>query len=338
MDIKTGAAYFDSRNPRHAREDLEDMAAHHCTFVVHTFSEFDLYFYSAAVKEIVAISHDLGMEVYVNPWGLGKVFGGIEPLSRFVAEHPEECQRMSDGSHAPAACMHSGPFRSLMRLWVDAAADLGADLVFWDEPHFHYDLGSLLGGSGAAAPWACACGRCGELFRARFGRPLPALLDADAIRFRDDTIAGLLGELAGRAGERGLGNALCVLPDENPLVGASSWEPLAALPSIRIFGTDPYWLLYDRPVEEYVTGKTRRLLEVCGRHGKEPQAWVQAFMVPGGREREVGRAVEIFAAEGVRNIAAWAYNGTAHMNHKCHDHSKVWEVLGDAYRRVKGRG
>jgi hypothetical protein len=130
---------------------------------------------------------------------------------------------------------------------------------------------------------------------------------------------------------------VCVLPDENPLTGVSSWERVAAIPSISVFGTDPYWQLFGRPMDEFVAGACRRVLELCRRHGKEAQIWVQAFLIPAGREEEVGRAVELARSEGVENIAAWAYLGLAFMNHKCEDHLKVWDVLGKAYGTIKGR-
>jgi len=334
--IKTGVAYLETRNPRHVREDLEDIVSHGCDFVIHAYSEFDFHFHSLVMREIVKISHDLGLEVYLNPWGLGKVFGGIEPLSRFVAEYPDQCQRMNDGSHAPIACLHSRPFRDLMLFWIDAAADAGADILFWDEPHYHYSLDTLLG-KGQQQRWACACERCRDLFRAQFKRALPQALDQEVIRFRDDAIIEFLSELTDYAQKKGLKNAVCVLPDENPIVGVSTWESLARIPSLSIFGTDPYWMLYDKPLEEYVSQKSRRVIELCSRYGKEAQIWVQAFLIPAGREKEVGRTVEVIAAEGVKNIAAWAYLGTAFMNHKCADHQKVWDVLGEAYKKIKNQ-
>lgn len=333
--IKTGVAYFETRNPRHVREDLMDMVSHNCDFVVHTYTEFDLYFNSLVMREIVKMSHEVGLEVYINPWGLGKVFGGIEPLSRFVAEHPDQCQRMRDISHAPTACLNSPAFRDLMKLWIDSAADTGADIVFWDEPHFHYTFEMLLGDQ-TKQNWACACDRCRDLFKEKYNRDLPKGLDEDVIQFRDDTIYSLLSELTEHAAGKGLQNAVCVLPDENPLFGISSWEVLAKLPSVSIFGTDPYWMMHNKNLEEYVAQKSKRVMEICTRHSKEAQVWVQAFLVPAGREEEVGRAVEIIAHQGVRNIAAWAYLGSAFLNHKCEDHQRVWDVLGEAYKEIKG--
>ena len=64
--------------------------------------------------------------------------------------------------------------------------------------------------------------------------------------------------------------------------------------------------------------------------------WVQAYGVPAGREAEVGRAVEIIAEEGIRNIAAWSYRGGAYMNLMSDDPDRVWVVLGEAYRKVSG--
>jgi hypothetical protein len=334
--MKTGVAYFDTRNPRHVREDLKDMVAHHCTFVVHTFNEYDLNFYSLAMKDIVSMSHDLGLEVYINPWGVGRVFGGPEPYSHWIAEHPDQCQRMNDGTHAPVACMNSRPFRDFLRFWIDSAAQTGADIVFWDEPHYHYTLDMLFGKTGHDR-WACACDRCKGLFRERFGRDLPGALDTDVIRFRDETIVDFFSEMTGLAKERGMGNALCVLPDENPLLGVSSWKLLAAMESFDVFGTDPYWMIHDKPLEPYVRDTTKKVMDISARTGKESQLWVQAFLIWAGREEEVGRAVQIMVEEGAKNIAAWAYLGSAFWNHKCQDHEKVWEVIGRAYAAAHGK-
>lgn len=335
--MKTGVAYFETRNLKHVREDIQDMVDHNCTFVVHTYSEYDLNFNSMVMKEIVALSHDRGLEVYINPWGVGRVFGGPEPYSHWIAVHPDQCQKMSDGSHAPIACLNSDLFRDFVKFWIGSAAETGADIVFWDEPHYYYTPEMLFGGAGTDL-WACACERCAALFKKRFDRELPKVMDKDVIRFRDETVIDFFAEMTGYAKkEGGMKNAVCVLPDENPLLGLSSWEKLAKVQSLDIFGTDPYWMVFNKPLEPYVRDMTRKVNDICARSNKEAQLWVQAFLIWKDREEEVGRAVRIMAEEGATNIAAWAYLGSAWWNHKCQDHEKVWEILGRSFGEVRGK-
>src|SRR2546430_5219072 len=78
-----GCAYFGVRIPRHVARDMEDLARRGFTGVLHTFSENDLAYYRETMGRIVEISHELGLEVQMNPWGLGRTFGG-EAESRFV--------------------------------------------------------------------------------------------------------------------------------------------------------------------------------------------------------------------------------------------------------------
>jgi hypothetical protein len=329
--MKTGVAYHDVRDANHAREDLEDMVAHHCNFVVHTFSEADLIFYRRTMKEIVKASHDLGLEVYVDPWAVGGVFGG-EALSRFVAENLAERQVLADGSSVAAACMNGGEFRSFMKRWIEAAAEIDSDIVFWDEPRFFVrDL--MAGASGQE--WACYCSTCRERFRERHGRAMPREMDADVIAFREATLVDFLSELCDHARACGMKNALCVLPQEDAGRGVSDWEALATIPTLDIFGTDPYWAFWGQPLEPYVREKTRKAKAVCEKHGRELQMWVLAFLIQEGREDEVMRAAEIFYEEGVRNIAAWSYGGGGWTYARSVNAEKVWENLGKVFGRLR---
>src|SRR5439155_19290604 len=92
---RAGVSYFGVRILRHVRRDLQDIAARGYTAVLHTFSENDLAYYRGTMAEIVAASHELGLEVQMCPWGLGRTFGG-EAESRWVTFHPEACQVLDD--------------------------------------------------------------------------------------------------------------------------------------------------------------------------------------------------------------------------------------------------
>jgi len=50
MTIELGVAYFDARAPRHTLPDLDDMAESGCSYVVHTFSEFDQIWQAGSVR------------------------------------------------------------------------------------------------------------------------------------------------------------------------------------------------------------------------------------------------------------------------------------------------
>jgi hypothetical protein len=331
--FKTGVSYFGARDVRHVTADMADIAAHHCSFVVHTFSEADYYFYTKAMKQAVAASHDAGLDVYMDPWGVGGVFGG-EAFSRFVVENPDQCQRQADGTALPSACLNRDVFRSFMKKWIDAAVATGADYLFWDEPHFYIPRAAW---RGAQRPdeWACTCTACRGLFSARFGHAMPSAMDEEVVGFRDESIVSFFTEMTGYVKGKGIKNALCVLPEENPLIGISSWGKLASIPALDIIGTDPYWIVFNKPLEQYVGEACAKIRGLAARYGKEPQMWVQAYGVPAGREDEVGRAVEVIAGAGIANIAAWSYRGGAPMNLASDDPALVWEVLGEAYRKIR---
>ena len=74
--MKTGFSYFGVRRPKWVFEDMKTIRDTGCTHVLHTWSEEDELYYRDAMKEIIAGTVTLGLKVYVNPWGVGRVFGG----------------------------------------------------------------------------------------------------------------------------------------------------------------------------------------------------------------------------------------------------------------------
>src|ERR671915_565871 len=90
-----GCSYFGVRIPRHVERDLDDMVRRGFGGVLHTFSENDLAYYRDTMKRIVELSHERGLEVQMNPWGVGRTFGG-EAESRFLAFRPDVWQVLDD--------------------------------------------------------------------------------------------------------------------------------------------------------------------------------------------------------------------------------------------------
>ena len=104
-DAIVGCSYFGVRIARHVERDLDDIVRRGFTGVLHTYSENDLAYYRDTMKKIVEASHARGLEVQMNPWGLGRTFGG-EAESRFVTMNPDACQVLDDGRRVAAACLN----------------------------------------------------------------------------------------------------------------------------------------------------------------------------------------------------------------------------------------
>ena len=325
--IKTGISYFGNRNPRHFVSDLEEILSHHCNFIVHTFSENDLEFYQATMAELVGLSKEAGLECYLDPWGVGRVFGG-EAYSSFALKNRKACQVLPDGEPAPAACLNHPDFVQYMLDWIAAAAETDADVLFWDEPHFYIDLKN----KDRYPLWYCSCESCRERFAASYNKGLDEAEDAEIIAFRERCVVDFLTLLCETTHSRGLKNAVCLLPFKDVQIGLSDWSRVAAIPSVDIFGTDPYWIFFDSSVQEFVGSFAREVQELCTRYDREAQIWIQAYRIPAGREEEIKEAVAVAYAEGVRNFAAWSFYGTAYMSYIRSDNpQKVWDTLGEVY-------
>ena len=84
--LHLGVAYHGNRMPHHARQDLLDIATHGMDTVVHMFSHTDWDRHKTVMKDIVTMSQDFGLEVWVDNWGLG---GPPGDKSHFLSYYPD---------------------------------------------------------------------------------------------------------------------------------------------------------------------------------------------------------------------------------------------------------
>ena len=313
-----GCAYFGVRIVRHVERDLDDLVRRGFTGVLHTFSENDLAYYRDTMKRIVEASHARGLEVQMNPWGLGRTFGG-EAESRFVTMNPDACQVLDDGRRVAAACLNNPRYRSFCAEWVDAALDAGADLVFWDEPHWvvpeHVGVDDV-------TRWSCRCDVCRELF----GRDFPAALDDEVLAFREASLVDFLGELTAHVRSRGGRNTVCLLPAVEGAHGVQDWDAVASLPGVDVFATDPYWKSFDEEAGPFVRRFAKLLVETANRHGVASELWVPAFRLTAADIPDLEDAVSAARGAGVQRVWVWGYEACAHMSHLATpDSLEVWE-------------
>jgi len=329
--LRTGVAYFGNRFPAHARADLARIAPV-CDYVVHTVSETDFYFHKRALERIVDETRRAGLETWVDPWGLGGVFGG-ESFSKFLLDRPATWQVLSDGRRVPAACLRRREFRDFLREWLDVVRALGAQTIFWDEPHvyFHWDLEW-------EGIYGCVCEMCRDVFRREHGRDLPLRLDEDAKAFRRETLAGFLQEMVREARDRGMKSALCLYAIEGYAEYDRVWDRLAGLEGLSVFGTDPYWRW--RPTHPdpaaHVAHYTRKAARAAAPHGAGVQVWVQAMRLPSGAEGEIETACRAAVSAGATHLAAWSYDGGALLDPVLSENpERVWEETARVFSALR---
>ncbi|MEX0659978.1 MAG: hypothetical protein WD080_12670 [Egibacteraceae bacterium] len=321
-----GVSYFGNRILRHVAADMDDLAARGFTGVLHTFSENDFFYYRAQIAEIVRVSHDAGLTVQLAPWGLGHAFGG-EAESLVTAQRPEIGQVLSDGRRIGAGCPSNRDFRAFVRRWGSAAVEAGADSVFWDEPHWAAPERF------AVAPdrWGCRCGHCRRAFAEQVGGDMPDTLTAEVAAFRAAVLVGFVRELVADVHAQGGASTVCLLPVTEAPRGMGDWEPVAALPGLATLATDPYWQVFDQPVEPFVSAFADRVRRLADAHGIGAQIWIQGFGLGPQDADDIRTAVASARAAGVEDLWTWGYEACGHMPALgTREPQRVWAVLCEA--------
>ncbi len=326
--MKLGVSYFGNRIPWRVKEDLQVIRDAGCTYVVFTFSEEDFEFYQGAFAEMIQHSHDLGLEVWLDPWAVGQAFGG-ETYSSLVAKQLSLRQVSSTGESLPIACPNHPDFRDYLLKWVEAAKKLGADVLFWDEPHFM--IYPEPEGDAQSKLWACRCSVCEDLFKKKTGRSMPDLLTPEVRAFKEDSLVECTEFLCDATVAQGMRASVCLLPFENSST-VNNWEKVAAIPSLWSIGTDPYWRPHQPDVEQFVGRFARRLFELADHYKKEPHLWILNFNIPKGEERNIRTALEAGYQAGIRNFAAWSYYGASYISLRAEDPPAVWKTLSECYQ------
>ena len=325
--VETGTSYFGVRDPRHAERDLDRFVDEGLSAVLHTFSERDRSYYRDTMADIVAAGAARGLTTYVNPWGVGRVFGG-EALSEFIGRRPEARQRLSTGSALPAACFNHPEFREYVRGWVEDAVGIGADVVFWDEPHWY--IPEWHGDSVPEGAWTCRCDACRERYRDRYDEAMPAAETEQVAELREDSLVEFLEEMMALVRERGARNALCLLPDAHPEHGIRDWRRLAASDHLDVFATDPYWAGYGEDPETYVRDATETVVDLAGEHDLESQIWIQGFGLDADATGAVRTATRTALEGGVDSVFAWGWDGCRVISDiACEDPEAVWRAYLD---------
>lgn len=326
--LKLGAAYHGNRMLHHAEEDLRDMVRNDMDLVVHTFSHTDWDRHKNRMKDMVALSQDIGLEVWVDNWGLG---GPPGDKSHFLAYHPECHVYYSNGEMDPVrVCLNSEEFRKFTYQWIETVKELGAKTIFWDEPQLPQKVvqGKTL--------YSCCCNRCKKLYEDTYGEPMPEEATEKATEFAVNSIVTYFDDVTTYSASLGMENVICVMLGAHNGISLESIDKLCSLPHLDNIGSDPYWV-YENNVDVYpfVYKNSKLNIDVSNRFQKDHNIWIQAFDNPRNKEEDIVVATEAAYDAGARTIIAWGYYGSESNDYCAKNPYLAWARTCEAMRRIK---
>lgn len=332
--LLTGVAYHGNRMPSHAAEDMLQIARADMDIVVHMLSHIDWVRHKTRMKDIFHITKEMGLDVWVDNWGLA---GSPGDTSYFLAYHPEAHCVFSNGEvHPTQVCINHPSFRKFTKDWLNAVVEIGGETVFWDEPTVPT---KRLGEGQETRVYCCHCEVCKKLFLERYGRPMPTEPDEDFLAFRTDSIVDYFRDVCGYSASLGLKNAICIMPGPHHGITMEAMDRICKLPGMDNIGYDPYWFGSSKISSpyEYVYNETRKLITLSEEYKKDHNLWIQAYGAPRGREEEIIEACEAAYDAGARTLLAWGYRGSESNNYASANPERSWLATVEGMRRVRER-
>ena len=326
----TGVAYHGNRILKHVREDMEDIVKHNMNTVVHMFSHNDWDRHLLTMKDIIAISEDMGLDVWIDNWGLA---GNPGDKSHFLSYHPEAHQIYSDGSVDPTnVCYNNEAFIEFTKNWAYTVRECGGKKIFWDEPHFNIKKNA----SGEKI-FSCRCETCQRLFEERYGIPMPTERTDEVRDFHRYSMKRFFDAVTDYSASLGMENISCVLVGDLDKFAAD----MLHVKNINNFGIDPYWFPKElggqRDPFDYVYEQTKRVIEKTAAVNKDTHIWIQGYGIPAGDEDDIYLATDAAYEAGARSILTWSYRGGESHSYRADNCERVWQVTGEAMAHIRSR-
>lgn len=326
--LNLGVAYHGSRFYSAVEQDMKDIIKHNFNTVIHMFSHNDWVRSSEVMKDIFACTTGLGLDLWVDNWGLG---GSPGDPSHFLSYHPEAHQYFSDGEMIPnAVCMNNPAYRAWTKEWIDKVYEIGGRKIFWDEPHL----------KSTETRFACGCPTCKKIFKEKYGYEMPVIPNQDCFEFQSWTIVDYFKDVTAYSNSKGMINSVCVMLHKGIGINLDNIEELKSITTMENIGTDPYWISSHKPdfcgedVYKFVYTASKKCVDVANAAGKGHNIWVQSYRTPAGHEEDIVYAAEAAYDAGARNIFFWGFRGCEGNNYRSKVPEFTWRAAGDAAQRI----
>lgn len=340
MSIKqTAVSYYGLNYVEHAEKDFKEMIDHGCTTVVLAITEFDMDFWFPSINPIIKKAHEIGLKVILDPWGIGKYFGG-EQISLFLQNNINNRQVSAiTGEALPYACFNTNSFRDYFQgICLKLAKATEADGFFWDEPHYAFpkSYASITGGAGE--DWTCRCSVCQKKFSDYYGYEMPKIMNDDVKQFRWKEALFILEDTSRKIKE--INNKLeitaCVHATINTYYvkeyrGYDNWDMVGASPYFDVFATTI--ISWQLPMS-FFKDITQRTVEIAKKYNKQSERWFMNYYKQPEDFKQMDEIVDLCVKLGVDRLAAWTYRGGYGTVLAAPDALKLWDRLGTNYKRV----
>jgi|BarGraNGADG00212_2_1021979.scaffolds.fasta_scaffold17934_2 hypothetical protein len=317
MDL--GVTYISAHQPQHIAPDMQHLQEIGCSEVLFALQENHIDVLTGALRFGARIALDHGLRPYVVVWGFANTFGGGRMSLRMLDDR--SLWRVErDGTPMPKACLNNP------RL-VDRFADItelccrhGYQGMFVDEPTIQ----------------ECFCPICRDTFRAAYGADLVASYGSPAYRaFQSATVSHYTRAVSARvkAIDARLRTMTCIMP-----IDQDSFEAVAAIPELDVFGTDPYWLLPGAAMTiEQAVACAEQARDAGRRHGKVSQVWLNCWGIPAGSEAAIYTGGRALAAIGCDSMYTWSFRGGLGTNEECTNAALAWDSVVRLYQELSGK-
>ena len=115
--------------------------------------------------------------------------------------------------------------------------------------------------------------------------------------------------------------------------GYDNWDLVGSCPYFDVFSTTIVnWAL----PEDFYRDITKRTVAIAKKYGKLSERWLMGYYKQPKDFAQIDRWVDIAVEEGVDRIAAWTYRGGYGTVVGAPDALKLWDRIGENYRRVLG--
>jgi hypothetical protein len=343
-----GVSYHGSHLAEHMEADMDRMRDDGMRDVVMACQENDFKYMVGKIEDGPAIAHARGLRLYANFWGFACAFGGGR-ISKLLTDNPDVWLLAKDGSRQGHGCMNHPDLLARAKEQVDRCVETGYDGFFWDEP----------------SRQMCYCRHCEREYEekrdpprragwlARQGlSPFPPggkeglsrsptnLLDAtpdEEAQFRDHCVVLYVERLSKYVKEKRptLWTGTCVQPRDR-----ASWESVAAIKELDMFGTDPYWILFrlfNMPHGHTIQSAvehTRDCIRLARKYGKEANVWLNAWKIPAGAEQELYEGGLAMANERPDSFYTWSWQAGRGTSEASDNPDLIWRTVERLYKKI----